>query len=81
VLPNRAAGKKVIAFFENFAEGRKIKRIKDFQPGGELPGKKKEQNADEAEPVGNQLTRTLPGAVRRQRVRLIDGDEIDGVWF
>jgi len=53
---------------------------KNSMPGPPLHHKK-QHNANNAEPVGNQLARALPGAMRRQRIRLIDGDEIDSVWF
>jgi len=68
VLPDGAAGEKLVAFFEDLAERWKIKRIENLEPGRELPGKKKQHNANNAEPVGNQLARALPGAVRRQRI-------------
>jgi hypothetical protein len=79
VLPNGAVGEKFVAFKDNFAEGRKIEGIENFEAGRHLPTKKKRNDTDNAEPVGNQFARSLPQPVRRQRIRLVDRNEIDSI--
>jgi hypothetical protein len=81
VLPDGAVGEKLVAFEDNLAEGRKIKRIENFEAGCQLPRKEKRNDADDAEPIGNQFTRPLPQPVGRQRIRFVDRYEIDGVLF
>jgi hypothetical protein len=56
VLPDGAVGEKLVAFEDNLAEGRKIKRIENFEAGCQLPRKEKRNDADDAEPIGNQFT-------------------------
>jgi hypothetical protein len=81
VLPNGAVGEKFVAFQDNLAEGRKIKWIENFKAGRQLPRQEKRNDADNAEPVGNQFARTLPQTVRRQRIRFVDRNKVDAVLF
>ena len=37
---------------EDFAEGRKIKRIDDFEAGRELPGAEERKDTEDAQPIG-----------------------------
>lgn len=79
MLPDRAVGEQLVPFCENLAEWRKIKGIENFEPSRELPGEEEQNNADHTEPIGEQLASTLPPAIRRQRLGLIDGNQIDRV--
>jgi hypothetical protein len=79
VLPDGAVGEKLVALFDDFADGRKVKGIEDFEARGEFPGEKKRYDPDCAEPVGEPFARPLPQPVGRQRIRFVDRYEIDGV--
>ena len=81
MLPNGAVGEKLVTFEDNLAEGGKIKWIENFEAGRQLPRKKKRNDTDNAEPVGNQFARALPQTVRRQRIRFVDRNQIDAVLF
>jgi len=72
---------KVRSLKDNFAEGGKIEGIENFEAGRKLPCDKEGNNADDTEPVGNQFARSLPQPVRRQRIRLVDRNEIDSILF
>jgi len=74
MLPDGAVGEKLVAFGDDLTEGREIKRIDDLQAGRNLPGEEKPDDADDAEPIGEQLTSALPQPVGGQRIRLVDGD-------
>ena len=74
MLPDGAVGEKLVAFGDDLAEGRKVKRIDDLQAGRELPAEEKPDDADDAEPIGEKLAGTLPQPVGGQRIRLVDGD-------
>jgi len=72
MLPNGAVGEKFVAFGDDLTEGRKIERIDDLQPGRELPAEEKTDDADDAEPIGEDLAGALPQPVGGQRIRLVD---------
>ena len=74
MLPDGAVGEKLVTFGDDLADGRKIERIDDLQPGRELPAEEKADDADDAEPVGEHLAGALPQPVGGQRIRLVDGD-------
>jgi hypothetical protein len=52
VLPDGAVGEELIALSEDFTEGRKIKRIDDFEAGTEFPRAEESDDTDDAEPIG-----------------------------
>jgi hypothetical protein len=81
VLPDGAVGKKLVAFGDNLAEGREVEGVENFEAGRQLPCDKEGNNTDDTEPVGGPFARSLPQTVRRQRIRLVDRNEIDSILF
>jgi len=63
MLPDGAVGEELVAFGNNIAQGRKVKWIDDLKTGGQFPAEKKRGDADDAEPVGDNLAAALPQPV------------------
>ena len=74
MFPNGTVGEQFVAFGDDLAERRKVKRIDDFQAGRQLPAEKKTDDTDNAEPVGDDVASALPQPVGGQRIRFVDGD-------
>ena len=74
MLPDGAVGEELVAFGDDLAERRKVKWIDDLKAGREFPGEEKGDDADDAEPVGEQLAGALPQPIGGQRIRFVDGD-------
>ena len=82
VLPDGAVGEKLVAFDNNFAERRKIKGIENFE-AGRTPPKPRKNATIPMTPSQSETSfaATLPPAIGRQRIRLVDRNEIDGILF
>jgi len=81
MLPDGAIGEQFVAFDDDLADGRKVKWIDDLEAGRELPNEEKTDDADDAEPVGENFPGALPQPIGGQRIRFVDGDEIEGFWL
>jgi hypothetical protein len=81
MLPDGAIGEQFIAFDDDLAERRKVERIDDRETGRQLPNEEKTDDADDAEPVGENLPGALPQPIGGQRIRFVDRDEIESFWF
>jgi len=81
MLPDGAVGEQFVALGNDLAEWRKVKWIDDLKAGREFPAEEKRDDADDAEPVRENLAGTLPQPVGGQRIRFVDGDEIERIWF
>jgi hypothetical protein len=81
VLPDGAIDEELVPLREDFTEWRKVERIENLDLGQNLPGEKKGNDADDTEPVRKDLTRALPPTIGGQRVRFVNGDEIEGILF
>ena len=53
----------------------------NVEAGRHLPTKKKRNDTDNAEPVGNQFARSFTDSSVSQWIRLVDRNEIDSILF
>ena len=81
MLPDRTVGEKLVALGEDLAEWREVKRIENLETGRKFPRSEKRYDADDTEPIENQLAGALPPAIGCQGIRLIDGYGVERVLF
>lgn len=81
MLPDGAVSELLVTFSDNFAERREIKRTENLEAGQKLPGSEEQNHADDAEPVRYPGTQSLPRTIGGQRLRRIDGNQVEGVLF
>jgi len=81
VLPDRTVGEKFVAFGEDLAEWREVKRIENLETSRKFPRSEERNDADDTKPIENQLAGALPPAIGSQGIRLIDGDDVERVLF
>jgi hypothetical protein len=60
MVPDGAVGEEFVTLEDDFTKRREVKRIDYLKACGELPGEKKADYADNAEPVEDKFTGTLP---------------------
>ena len=81
MLPDRTVGEKLVALGEDLTEWREIKRIENLETSRKFPRSEKRDDADDTEPIENQLAGALPPAIGCQGIRLIDGYGVERVLF